>query len=644
MNNKNKPDTKLQGKVKSETTKLKKPPKWFYLTLILIPIIFVVLLEVFLRLFNYGLDYTQFLPISKYHPEKYYLNPDLPYKYFYNIKSAPSVLPDGFDIIKKDNCFRVFVLGESSAAGWPYVPNASFSRQLKRKLELYYPDNTIEIINCGISAINSYTIRDFVPGILQQHPDLILIYTGHNEYYGALGVGSSVSFINSRFLVNTYLWLNDFKTVQLIQNIISWIYGLFLDISSEKDSDQSNETLMSRMIGNSLITLNSNVFNAGISQFEGNLDDIIRWFKEANVPVIIGNLTCNLKDQKPFVSLKTAELPAAEKVYEDAQKLFNAGNIEKAKESYLFAKELDALRFRAPQKINNVIKALALKYNIPFVNIDSLFKSKSPQGIVGYNLTVDHLHPNIDGHRLIADEYYKTMVKANLLPRGNRADITDGEADKILIKNFPFTKLDSTIANMSLIILTGQYPFVPKGTPNYKMLNYRNKDIVDTIAIKVINKEVMWETAHTTLSDYYFNKGDYDKSIREIEAIIAERPYFDIPYKDIVTKLVVANKLDQAEEFLLKLYKIKKDYFSFKWLGQIKLKQNKYDEALGYLKEAVKYKDVDYQTYYNLAGACYLKGDVNSAIEAIEKSLNLNPGNEAAVNFYKQLISIAKKK
>jgi len=309
----------------------------------------------------------------------------------------------------------------------------------------------------------------------------------------------------------------------------------------------------------------------------------------------------------------------------------------------LFAKELDALRFRAPQKINNVIKALALKYNIPFVNIDSLFKSKSPQGIVGYNLTVDHLHPNIDGHRLIADEYYKTMVKANLLPRGNRADITDGEADKILIKNFPFTKLDSTIANMSLIILTGQYPFVPKGTPNYKMLNYRNKDIVDTIAIKVINKEVMWETAHTTLSDYYFNKGDYDKSIREIEAIIAERPYFDIPYKDIVTKLVVANKLDQAEEFLLKLYKIKQDYFSFKWLGQIKLKQNKYDEALGYLKEAVKYKDVDYQTYYNLAGAYYLKGDVNSAIEAIEKSLNLNPGNEAAVNFYKQLISIAKK-
>ena len=104
---------------------------------------------------------------SDYHKDKIFLNPDLPYKYFFNIKSAPSALPDGLDIQKKSNAFRIFVLGESSAAGWPYVPNASFPRHLKRKLELLYPENTIEVINCGISAINTYTIRDFVPGILR---------------------------------------------------------------------------------------------------------------------------------------------------------------------------------------------------------------------------------------------------------------------------------------------------------------------------------------------------------------------------------------------------------------------------------------------------------------------------------------------
>ncbi len=632
-----------QADIKKTENKNKKPPKWFYLILVLIPILFIVLLEVVLRAFNYGLDYKQFLSISQYHPNKQYLNPDLPYKYFYNIEHAPSVLPDGFDIQKQPNAFRIFVLGESSVAGWPYVPNASFPRHLKRKLELLYPENTIEAINCGISAINTYTIRDLVPGIIKEKPDLILIYTGHNEYYGALGVASSVGFINSRYLVNTYLWLSDFKTVQFLQNTITWFYRLFSKISTD-DSDGGNETLMSRMIGESLITLDSNLFEAGIFQFEGNMDDILKWFKDAGVPVVIGNLTCNTKDLKPFVSVKTDNLPAAEEVFKNAQTELRNGNKEKAKELFLYAKELDALRFRAPQKINHLIKSLAVKYNIPFVDIDSAFIQKSPDQIVGYNLTVDHLHPNIEGYRLIGDEFFKVMKRYNYLPKGKVNNISDEEADKTLKDNFPFTRLDSTLANMQLIILTGQYPFVPKGTPNYKMLNYKAKDMVDTIAIKVINKDIPWETGHANLSDYYFYRGQFEKSIKEIETVIAERPYYDIPYKDIVTKMVMGNQLEHAEKFLLKLHSLKPDYFSYKWLGQIRLKQKRIDEALQYLQKAVGYKDADYQTYYNLSGAYYLKGDIPAAITAVEKSLNLNPRNNAALGFYNQLKSLSNKK
>lgn len=632
-----------QQEIKDRTVKSKKPPKWFYLILILIPVLFVILLEVLLRAFNYGLDYPTFLSISKYHPNKQYLNPDLPYKYFYNIEHAPTVLPDGFDIQKQPNAFRIFVLGESSVAGWPYVPNASFPRHLKRKLELLYPDNTIEVINCGVSAINTYTIRDLVGGILKEKPDLILIYTGHNEYYGALGVASSVGFINSRLLVNTYLWLSDFKTVQFLQNTITWFYRLFSKITTD-DSDGGNETLMSRMIGESLITLDSNLFEAGISQFEGNMDDIIKRIKDAGVPLIIGNLTCNTKDLKPFVSVKTDKLPAAEDIFNAAQSEFRNGNNEKAKELFLYAKELDALRFRAPQKINDIIKSLSIKYKIPFVNIDSAFIQNSPDKIVGYNLTVDHLHPNIDGYRLIGDEFFKAMKANNLLPQSNRKEISEEEADKILKDNFPFTRLDSTLANMQLIILTGQYPFVPKGTPNYKMINYKARDIVDTIAMKIINKDIPWETGHANLSDYYFYRKQYDESIKEIEAVIAERPYYDIPYKDIATKMVLSNQVEKAEPFLLKLHNLKPDYFSYKWLGQIRLKEKKLDEALQYLQRACGYKDADYQTFYNLAGAYYLKGNISSAITAIEKSLNLNPRNKAAQTFYNQLKILASKK
>ena len=71
------------------------------------------------------------------------------------------------------------------------------------------------------------------------------------------------------------------------------------------------------------------------------------------------------------------------------------------------------------------------------------------------------------------------MNKLNLLPKGDRAKISDMKVDSLLMANFPFTRLDSTVAEMQLAILTGQYPFTPKGTLNYKVLNFKIKDIVD---------------------------------------------------------------------------------------------------------------------------------------------------------------------
>lgn len=625
---KDKPDIKTESQ-------LKKPPKWFYLILFLIPVLFFVLLETGLRAFDYGYDFTVFKVVTDYHPDKLFLNPEIPYKYFYGTRSVPSALPDGFDKEKKPNAFRVFVLGGSSTAGWPYVPNASFPRQLKRKLELLYPENNIEVINLGISAINSYTLRDFVPAVLEQKPDLILIYAGHNEYYGALGVGSTVSLGTSRTLINLYLWLYNFKTTQLLRDVVSWVYGLFTN--TDKATEAGNETLMAQMIGNSLISYDSDEYHAGIKQFEGNLSDIIEMTREKNIPVILGKLTCNLRDQKPFVSVKAGKYPPADEVFNQATEELSKGNINNAKKLFLLAKEYDALRFRAPQKINDVISEIGNKFNIPVIDIDSVFRKLSPYELVGYNLTVDHLHPNIDGYRLIANAFYDEMKKSNLLPKGQHSNLTEEKADSILKANFPFTALDSTLANYSIIVLTGQYPFVPKGTPNYKMLNYKMSNIVDTIAAQIFNKQLKWETAHSKLAEYYLNRNEIDKFIREMEVIIAERPYYDVPYRTLAAYLIDKGYIEKAIPYLKKLDQIKSDFFSNKWLGQVYLKLNEADTALPYLQKAVQYGEADYQLWYNLAGAYYLNGNVDLAITSIERSLQLNPKNPLAINFYNQI-------
>ena len=162
-------------------------PLWFYIFLVFIPIIFFVLLEAGLRIFNYGRDDKVWVDVSQ---DMQILNPEVSYRYFFSTKNIPFSVESFIYKEKKENSFRVFVLGASSGAGYPYHSSASMSKFIRKKLEILYPDITIEVPNISMSAINSYTIRDLVPEIIKKKPDLILIYLGHNEYYGALGVGS----------------------------------------------------------------------------------------------------------------------------------------------------------------------------------------------------------------------------------------------------------------------------------------------------------------------------------------------------------------------------------------------------------------------------------------------------------------------
>ena len=57
----------------------KKTPKWFYAVLILLPIIFLILLEIFLRIINYGYNFQQWVDAGD---GKYIINPEIGKKYY----------------------------------------------------------------------------------------------------------------------------------------------------------------------------------------------------------------------------------------------------------------------------------------------------------------------------------------------------------------------------------------------------------------------------------------------------------------------------------------------------------------------------------------------------------------------------------
>lgn len=624
----------------NESKSEKKTPKYlFYVIMIAIPFIFFIVLELSLRLIGYGKEIAQWVEIA---PGKLVLNPDIAYRYFYTTKNIPYSNQNSFDVIKKDNSFRIFILGGSSAAGYPYTPNGDFGKYLQKKLEIIYPEKTIEVINIALTATNSYTIRDLIPGVIEQKPDLVLIYAGHNEYYGALGVGSMESIGRSRKIVNLVLYLEKFKTIKLLRNLLKWISGIF----SENDNPSKTEagTLMSRMAKEKLITYNSEIFNEGILQFKDNLSDIIKLCKDANVPIVLSTLTSNLKDQKPFVSVTDSGYPPADKIFDEAKSALADGNYEVALKKFIYAKELDGLRFRAPQKINETIYELGKKFDLPIVDVYNSFNAISPYGIVGNNLMTDHLHPTYAGYILIGQLFFQELEKHNLLPAQNAKTVkSDEEIETLLKPRLRISALDSVIAKYRIIILQNDWPFGERKSVEYMLNLFDRKNFIDSTALYVIDNKMSWEKAHRDVAMYYLRNHDYDNFIHEVRVLISQYPFIEEYYSVASEQLLNAKLYNEALEFLYKGDSLFPSAFYAKWLGIILLSRNEVDKSIFFLNKSLNYKSNDAQVLYNLAGAYLNKGMHKEALSSINNCLRVNPSYPQAQNFKLQLEKIKEK-
>ena len=152
-------------------------------TTLLAPLALLALAEVILRLAGVGRLEPLFMPFEA---AAGYLqpNPAVIQRFFPDPRAAAPVSIDTtyFPAAKPANALRIVVMGESSAAGFPYGRFASPGEFLARRLESSLPDRDVEVINTAMSAVTSYMLLDFVDEILAIDPDLVLIYTGHNEY------------------------------------------------------------------------------------------------------------------------------------------------------------------------------------------------------------------------------------------------------------------------------------------------------------------------------------------------------------------------------------------------------------------------------------------------------------------------------
>jgi len=475
----------------------------------LLPFFILILVEIILHLCNYGYDTSLFIEdkTGKY----YHLNPEISQKYFTVQENATRGNVELFTKDKKPGTFRIFVLGESTTVGFPYMHNGAFPRMLKYRLQFDYPGINFEIINLSLTAVNSYTLYDFSRQLVNFQPDAILIYAGHNEYYGALGVASSSRIGRNTAWVRTTLAIKEFKTGQLLFRIAARLKG------TDKKATDYTLTLMERMARDQSIPFNSKMHHQGVQQFDNNMTELLDLFGRHKIPVYISNLVSNQKDMKPFIS--SAGNLSANRQYRLGSSAYAGKDYISAKRDYMLAKEYDELPFRAPEMINLIIKKYTLnKPNVHLVDVMHVFELHSPHGILDSTLFLEHVHPNLKGQRLISDAFYTELKKSGLLPVLNK----NAQLHSMQPEECPFTAFDSIFGQISIWLLKEQWPFnepIPK--EDYKHIKTIEEQIAGACAVK----QLSWFDSMHSLYDTYKQKNDLVNALFIMEGLCLEFPY-----------------------------------------------------------------------------------------------------------------------
>ncbi len=590
-----------------------------------LPILIIIIFEFCLHIFNYGGNQELFISMEGDFSKYKRCNPNVAKRYFYMQYTYPTPPKDIFLKEKPINGYRIFVLGGSTAAGFPYGNNLTFSRILEKRLGDSFPEKHIELINTAMSAVNSYTMLDFIDEILEEKPDALLVYAGHNEFYGALGVASMESFGKIPFITRTYLKLTKFKIFLLLRDILENIRKFIGNIFTDDDIKDESNTLMARIIGDKEIPYKSKLYNLGKKQFEENLELIFKKIKKENVDIIIGELVSNIKDIEPFVSISTDSFPEVINIYKEAVKLEDEGKIQEAKEKYYNAKDLDALRFRATEEFNNVIDNVSEKYNVPVVRLKKYFENESENKLIGNNLMIDHLHPNIDGYFLMADAFYNGMMENNFIS-DNWSNKNDS---KYYRKNWGYTELDSVYGVLIIKQLKAGWPFKKEGTINIFLQSYVPNNEIEKIALNYIkNPDYGLEVAHQDMAKHYKKLGDLENAFMEYQALYYTVPDETMFYTEAAKVLLHMTEYDKALQVLLMSLKYKDSFFANKWCGQIYLRNKDYHKAIKFMEKAHNQGKNDSQLLFNLSRAYLFSNNIKAAQMYYKKLERISPGSE----------------
>ncbi len=469
--------------------------KWLFrfIAVAVVPLLLLGGLEMALRLAGYGYP-TGFFKEIRVNGRDYLIqNRDFSLRFF-----PPSLArwpePFIFPAVKPPNTVRIFIFGESAAMGDPQ-PAYAASRYLEVLLRDRFTGEKFEVINLGITAINSNVILPIARDCAKAGGDFWIIYMGNNEMVGPFGAATVFGAqAPPWWMVRLKLDFQKSRVGQLLMAIVGKLTGesksyppwggmeMFLDNHIAPD-DPRKDTVY--------------------RNFATNLRDVVEAGVDSGAKVILNTVSVNLKDCPPFASFGNTNLSVADRqqfdrIFSEAKALQSRSNYVAAAESFIQAIKLnpqyaeahfrlgqcelamtnsaaprefqlacddDALPFRADTRINLVIRQVAGQHTgnrLVLCDAEKDMAQADAAHVAGDETFFEHVHFNFDGNyrlgKIWAEQVGQILAAAGNLPATtNWADqATCDRALGLSIWNRQFV-LESVIRRLGVPPLSTQF-------------------------------------------------------------------------------------------------------------------------------------------------------------------------------------------
>jgi tetratricopeptide (TPR) repeat protein len=410
--------------------------RWaFRLLALALPLALFMLVEGGLRVAGYG-GYPPILDeIGEYQGQRYITTISEGIKPFFvaNPDQRGSMDRQFFTMPKPADTVRIVIVGGSAAQGYPQPRSLKLSAFLQAMLTDACPDRKIEVINLGTTAVASFPVSRIARAALPYDPDWMIVYTGNNEFYGAGGVASTHRLGRT---ARAMRWLHRLRQSAIVQAVSA---------SDDPAPAQPKGGLMDAVLADACIPANDPRRQTAAENLAGNIRDIITACAARGIGVIV--CTCpgaeanlapigeNPKLANPVErrrldtllaeaeSLRVAQpdeaLDRIDQAIElhpthatahfvRAQLLAARGDLAGSQQSLWHARDLDTMPWRTPSSSNAAIRQVASEAIL--CDLEEAFHQASPQGVIGWTLMDDHVHPSLRGQVLIAEQLLETLL------------------------------------------------------------------------------------------------------------------------------------------------------------------------------------------------------------------------------------------